>query len=148
MAFTSMHFAVGMACSGGVASVAALLMGRGWRWVPMVMTAGGVWACGPDMTRLFKEDFPNAPYAEALSSKSVQHWLDARADWFFFHGMLDAQPKEFALHGLLGIIALYSLCCFIFALMSRRRKPASRPIPIEHPVDEQAPKVEPLRDAA
>lgn len=133
MAFTTMHFAVGMAGTGAIASVGALLIGRGWRWVPMFMTAGGVWACGPDLTRLFKEDFPSAPFAQTLASKPVQHWLDARADWFFFHGLLDTQPREFALHGLLGILVMYSACCLLLALTHRRPKKA-----INNPTGEAA----------
>lgn len=119
MAFTTMHFAVGMAGAGAAASVAALLLRRGWRWVPMAMTAGGIWACVPDMPRLFKEDFPNAPFAEMLSAKPLQDWLQAQGDWFFMHRSLDLQPKEFALHGLAAILFFYALSCLLLAI----RKP-------------------------
>lgn len=116
MAFTTMHFAVGMASAGALACTGALLLRRGWRWVPLAMTAGGIWACVPDMPRIFKEDFPNLPFAQTLSAKPLQNWLNANGDLFFFHRMLDTQPKEYALHGLLGILVLYTVSCFLLAL--------------------------------
>lgn len=124
MAFTTMHFALGMAGTGAIASVGALLLRRGWRWVPLWMTAGGIWACVPDMPRIFKEDFPNAPFAQTLSAKPLQNWLNSNGDWFFLHRMLDDQPKEYALHGLAGILALYATSCLLLALTHRR--PASK----------------------
>lgn len=120
MAFTTMHFAVGMAGTGAIATVGALLLRRGWRWVPLAMTAGGLWACGPDLPRLFKEDFPNAPFAHTLSARPLQAWLNTHGDWFFLHRMLDDQPKEYALHGLLGILLLYTVSCLALALANRR----------------------------
>lgn len=120
MAFTTMHFAVGMAGAGAAASVAALVLRRGWRWVPLLMTAGGAWACVPDMPRIFKEDFPNAPFAAALSAGPLQQWLQTHGDWFFMHRSLDLQPKEYALHGLAGILLMYTVACFVFAVRSRR----------------------------
>ncbi|MGB0768568.1 MAG: hypothetical protein ACPGYV_12775 [Phycisphaeraceae bacterium] len=117
MAFTTMHFAVGMAGAGVATGIAALCLRRGMRWVPVWMTVGGVWACAPDMPRIFKEDFPNAPFASTLSAKPLQDWLNANGDLFFLHRMLDSQPKEYALHGLLGILAMYSVSVFLLALM-------------------------------
>ena len=116
MAFTTMHFAVGMAGAGAMATVGALMLRRGMRWVPLWMTAGGIWACVPDMPRIFKEDFPSLPLAETLSAKPLQQWLNANGDLFFFHRMLDQQPKEFALHGLLGILILYTVSVFLLAV--------------------------------
>ena len=122
MAFTTMHFAVGMAGAGTAALVGAALLRRGWRWIPMVMTAGGTWACVPDMPRVFKEDFPNFPFAATLSAKPLQQWLNANGDIFFFHRMLDEQPKEFALHGLAVILMLYTISSFLLALTHRRKQ--------------------------
>lgn len=122
MAFTTMHFALGMVGTGAVATVGALVLRRGLRWVPLWMTAGGIWACVPDMPRIFKEDFPNAPFAQTLSSKPLQQWLQANGDWFFFHRMLDGQPKEYALHGLALILMLYTISVFFLALTNRRPK--------------------------
>lgn len=120
MAFTTMHFAVGMVGGGAIASVGALYLRRGWRWIPMAMTLGGIWACVPDFPRIFKEDFPNLPLAQTLSAKPLQQWLNANGDWFFLHRMLDSQPKEFALHGLLGILMLYTTSVFVLGMTHRR----------------------------
>ena len=124
MAFTTMHFALGMVGTGAVATVGALVLRRGLRWVPLWMTAGGVWACVPDMPRIFEEDFPNAPFASALSAKPLQEWLQANGDWFFFHRMLDAQPKEYALHGLAIILLLYTVSVFFLTITHRRPRNA------------------------
>ena len=126
MAFTTMHFAMGMVGTGAVAAVGALVLRRGLRWVPLWMTAGGVWACVPDMPRIFKEDFPNAPFAQTLSSKPLQEWLQVNGDWFIFHRVLDNQPKEFALHGLALILMLYTVSVFFLAI-THRRPPQAKP---------------------
>jgi len=34
MAWTTMHFAVGMGCTGAAVGAACLTMRRGWRWLP------------------------------------------------------------------------------------------------------------------
>ena len=124
MAFTTMHFAMGMVGAGAITTVGALVLRRGFRWVPLWMTAGGTWACVPDMPRIFREDFPSFPFASTLSAKPLQDWLQANGDWFFFHRSLDAQPKEFALHGLALILVLYSVSVFFLACTHRRPKPA------------------------
>lgn len=120
MAFTTMHFAVGMACSGAGASLAALMLRRGWKWIPLVMAVGGTWACIPDMPRVFRTDFPVLGLADSLGSKQLEMTLHAHGDWFFFHRMLDAQPKEFALHGLAIILMLYTISVFLLAVTHRR----------------------------
>lgn len=132
MAFTTMHFALGMVGTGAVATVAALVFRRGLRWVPLCMTAGGIWACVPDMPRIFKEDFPNAPFAQTLSAKPLQEWLQANGDLFFFHRMLDAQPKEYALHGLAIILFLYTLSVF-FLTITQRKTPIPKAAPNNSP---------------
>ncbi|MEM9111132.1 MAG: hypothetical protein AAGC72_14020 [Planctomycetota bacterium] len=119
MAFTTMHFALGMVGAGAAATAGALVLRRGLRWVPLWMTAGGVWACVPDMPRIFKEDFPNAPFAQTLSAKPLQQWLQANGDLFFFHRMLDSQPKEYALQGLAIILTLYTLSVLFLSITWR-----------------------------
>ena len=121
MAWASMHFAVGMGCVGLAGAGVCLLARRGWRWLPLAMTAGGIWAMGPDLPRMFREDFPNAPLARWLGHRDLQAFLNRHADWFFAHGQLDSQPKEFALHGLFLIIALYTLCILGLMWQSHRQ---------------------------
>jgi len=120
MAFTTMHFAVGMSGTAAVSCAGALLLGRGWRWIPLTMALGGVLACVPDMPRLFRQDFPSLGLASTLGSKELEDTLHAHGDWFFFHHALDAQPREFALHGLVIILLLYSISSFLLAITHRR----------------------------
>lgn len=131
MAFTTMHFALGMVGTGAVVTIGALVLRRDMRWAPLWMTAGGIWACVPDMPRIFKEDFPNTPFAQTLSAKPLQQWLQANGDWFFFHRMLDEQPREYALHGLAVILMLYTVSVFFLALTHGR----SRQGPKEQKID-------------
>src|SRR5687767_1172972 len=108
MAWTTMHFAVGMGCSGAIATAACLCLRRGWRSIPLVMTAGGAWALVPDLPRIWREDFPSLPFASVLGRMSLERWLHERGNVFFFHAMLDAQPRELALHGLALILVFYN----------------------------------------
>ncbi|MEM9294767.1 MAG: hypothetical protein AAGA57_03110 [Planctomycetota bacterium] len=126
MAWASAHFAVGMACGAGLGSIAFVTLRRGWRYLPIPMTLGGVWALGPDLPRLFREDFPSAPFADTLSAKHLREWLHRNADWFFFHGRLDEQPREYALHGMVAIVALYLAAWAIAIAVPRRAKPHKR----------------------
>lgn len=104
-----MHYAVGMCGAGAMAGTACVIARRGWRFIPAAMTAGGVWALIPDMPRVFREDFPNLPFAAVLGDKAVERGLHGIGDLFFFHTNLDAQPKEYALAGLAIILILYNL---------------------------------------
>lgn len=108
MAWSTMHFAVGMGCTGVAAVGLCTVLRRGWRWIPAAMTAGGVWALIPDMTRVFREDFPNAPFAHVLGHRSLENFLLSWGDLFFFHRALDAQSKEYALLGLTMLLILYN----------------------------------------
>ncbi len=127
-----MHFAMGM-CGGAALTIApCLILRRGWRFIPVGMTLGGLWALIPDMPRIWREDFTSLPFAATLGSKDFENWLHSIGDLFFFHQSLDAQPKEFALLGLAMIIGLYNLCMLGFlwhARMSCRhgRLPRSHP---------------------
>ena len=42
MAWTTMHYAIGMGCAGAIAGTASLICRRGWRFLPLAMTAGGI----------------------------------------------------------------------------------------------------------
>ncbi len=125
MAWTTMHYGVGMACAGAAATGLALITSRGWRWIPAAMTLGGVWALIPDMPRTFREDFPSLPLASILGSKSLERWLHSIGDLFFFHRSLDAQPHEYALHGLVIILVLYNAS--LVMLMWRERAALNSP---------------------
>lgn len=113
MAWTSAHFAVGMFCGGGISMTIAALRRRGWWSVPWAMTLGGFWAILPDMPRLWREDFPSLPLAPILGGRDLERFLHSIGDVFFFHNAMDAQDKEFALHGLIGVILLYNAAIFL-----------------------------------
>lgn len=121
MAWTSMHFAVGMAGGAAISCTVSLIVRRGWRFAPIAMTLGGLWAITPDTPRLFREDFPGLPFAATLGSKDLERWLHSIGDLFFFHKQLDAQPHEFALHGVIGMILLYNLAIVGLLWQTRRR---------------------------
>lgn len=120
-----MHFAAGMAGAAVIGAGVCLLRRGGWRWLPLAMTAGGAWAITPDLPRVFREDFPSLPFAATLGSKDLEHWLHSIGDVFFFHARLDAQPHEFALHGLAAILVLYNLSIALLMWMERRQRRAA-----------------------
>ncbi len=129
MAWTSMHFAMGMCGGAAVMAVPCLILRRGWRHIPLAMTLGGCLALIPDAPRLWREDFTSLPFAAALGSKDLEVWLHSIGDLFFFHRSLDAQPKEMALLGLAIIIGLYNLS-LIGMLWHNRRSRARRITPL------------------
>ena len=109
MAWTSMHFAVGMAGGAAISAVACTITRRGWRWIPGVMIVGGFWGIVPDTPRLFREDFPGIPFMRWYASQATETWLHEIGNLFFFHRALDHQPHNYSLHGLFGMIALFTL---------------------------------------
>ena len=121
MAFTSMHLATGMACSGALAVATCFVLRRGWRWIPAVMTAGAIWAIVPDLPRIFREDFPSLPLAGILGSKALENTLHDWGNLFFFHQSLDAQPHEYALLGI-GLILLFYNASIIGLMAIERRQ--------------------------
>lgn len=122
MAYTTMHFAVGMAVAGAGMAVGCTIARRGWRWLPPVMTIGGAWALVPDLPRIWREDFPSLPFASTLGAKSLERGLHTWGDLFFFHRQLDLQPREFALHGMIGMLLLYNLAMVLLMWMHRRER--------------------------
>lgn len=132
MAWTSMHFAVGMGGAGLLAGLVCVVRRRGWRWLPPAMTLGGVWAIVPDLPRLWREDFPSLPFAATLGSKDLERSLHGIGDVFFFHARLDAQPHELALHGLVLILGLYNLSILLLLYLGRARGPHVVALPQEH----------------
>ncbi|MFP4145954.1 MAG: hypothetical protein ACOCTI_08855 [Phycisphaeraceae bacterium] len=134
MAWTTMHFAAGMGGAGLLAGVGCLALGRGWRWLGPIMTAGGVWGCVPDLPRLFREDFPSLPLAGLLGRSDLEDWLHSIGDLFFLHARLDAQPRELALHGLLLILLFYNLALVQLLWIGRKRpRHAPQAEPTERP---------------
>lgn len=119
MAWTSAHFAVGMACGGALAGGYCAWRGKGWWAIPAAMTLGGLWAVVPDLPRIFREDLPALGLGSTLGAKQLEQWLHSCGDVFFFHRMLDAQPREFALHGLAAILLMYNAA--LFAAWRNRR---------------------------
>lgn len=126
MAWTSMHFAVGMGCAGAAFGLGCLLMKRGWRWLPGAMTLGGLWGIVPDLPRLWREDFAWLPFASTLGAKTLEADLHAIGNLFFFHQALDAQPHEYALHGLVIMLALYNAAILMLLWMERKQRKAVR----------------------
>lgn len=123
MAWTSAHFAMGMACGGALAAFwhcrrPSRLASR----LPLAMTIGGLWAILPDMPRVFRVDFPSLGLAGSLGSRELEQWLHGIGDLFFFHKTMDAQPREFALHGLFFMLLFYNLACFWLVIERRRDK--------------------------
>ena len=121
-----MHFAVGMGCTGVAVTAACLYMKRGWRWLPFAMTLGGVWAIIPDLPRIWREDFTWLPLAGTLGDRSLEQWLHSFGDLFFFHKSLDAQPHEYALHGLVLILLMYNLAVALLLRMEHKARKQAR----------------------
>ena len=122
MAWTSMHFAAGMCGAGVISGITCLVIRRGYRWIPLTMTVGGLWALLPDLPRVFREDFPSLPFASSLGSRNLENFLHSYGNVFFLHGNLDAQPREFALLGLAIIIALYVAGSIMLMVMESRQR--------------------------
>ena len=116
-----MHFGVGMACSGAAAIAVVALRRRGWRWIAPVMTLGGVWALGPDLPRLLREDFPSLPFSHLFMDMRIERWLLSFGDLFFFHRTLDSQGRDYAQHGLVLILLCYN-AAWLLAQLDRRRR--------------------------
>ncbi len=122
MAWTTMHFAVGMGCVGAAGSVACMVCRRGWRWLPGAMTLGGIWALVPDLPRIFREDLYYHPISSILGTHQLERSLHRWGDLFFFHGSLDAQPKEFALLGLLLILLFYNASIVLMMRLEHKQR--------------------------
>jgi hypothetical protein len=110
-----------MACSGGLGLAACVTLRRGWRWIPLVMTAGALWAIVPDMPRLFRVDFPSLGLASTLGSMNLERTLHLWGDVFFFHHALDLQPKEYALLGVAGMFFCFTASIIGLMILERRQ---------------------------
>ena len=74
-----MHFAVGMCGGAALALAPCLIFRRGWRFIPVGMTLGGLWALVPDMPRLWREDFPSLPFASSWAMSAESKLITPRA---------------------------------------------------------------------
>ena len=117
-----MHFAVGMGCTGAAVGTACFFAKQGWRWLPAAMTCGGIWGLIPDLPRIWREDFTWLPFAETFGNKSLEASLHSSGNWFFFHRALDAQPHEYALHGLALVLLFYNLAIVLLMAMENRQR--------------------------
>ena len=122
MAWTTMHFAVGMGCSGAAATVACFALRRGWRWIAPTMTLGGIWALVPDLPRILREDLAILPFASTLGAQSLENNLHAIGNLFFFHNSLDVQPNELALHGMGIILILYNAAIALLWYLEHKQR--------------------------
>ena len=122
-----MHFAVGMGCAGALTGVGCMIWRQGWRWLPATMTIGGLWALIPDMPRVFREDIYYEPISSTLGQHNFERWLHYWGDLFFFHRALDAQPKEFALLGLLLILLFYNAAIMLLMKMESKQRLHTEP---------------------
>jgi len=69
MAWTTMHFAVGMGCAGALAGAACVVTRRGWRFIPAAMTAGqtrGRLTCRKILKRLAPQIDPASSMAGSI----------------------------------------------------------------------------------
>ncbi len=117
-----MHFAAGMCGASVIGGAVSLIWRRGYRFLPLAMTAGGLWAMIPDLPRLFREDFPTMPLAKTLGSSHLERQLHAMGDLFFFHARLDSQPHEYALLGLFTTIVLYNISIILMLILEYRQR--------------------------
>lgn len=103
-----MHFAVGMICAGILWLPVLLVRPDWWIYMPLVMTAGGVWAEGPDLP-LIAAEYPSLPGSTLIRG---QDWSDALhgkwANLFFFHGWIDRGGDGGMLRGWAITLALYA----------------------------------------
>lgn len=125
---------MGMAAGGGATVLLGLWRRRAWRYLTPVATACGIWAIVPDLPRVWREDFPSLPFSALLGQRELETWLHGIGDLFFFHHALDAQPNEYALHGMAAIVFMYNLA-FVFGRLARRRRraPTHRTDPLDVP---------------
>ncbi len=124
MAFTSMHMAVGMACTGAAGVAACMVIRRGWRWIPLVMTLGAIWAVMPDLPRMVREQLAWLPLSQLLGSRGLEEALASWGNVFFFHRWLNSSTADLTLAGFALMFLMYNLS--IVGLMMFERRHARR----------------------
>jgi len=119
-----MHFAVGMLCAGAIWLVVISLRPRWWLYMPLVMTAGGIWAEGPDIPLMAKY-YPNLPGVHRMQDDALSETLHTqRPNVFFFHGWIDRSGTGGSDRGWAVVLGLYNawLCVFVAREWLRRRR--------------------------
>lgn len=119
-----MHFAVGMLCAGAIWMVVLLVRPRWWLYMPLAMTAGGIWAEGPDIPLLAKY-YPSLPGVHRVRGQARSESLHGEgADLFFFHGSIDRSGNGGSTRGCAIAVGLYNawLCLFVAREWMRRRR--------------------------
>ncbi|MBL7140966.1 MAG: hypothetical protein ISS74_08660 [Planctomycetes bacterium] len=115
-----MHFAVGMLCSGALWLCVLLVRPRWWLVMPLVMTAGGIWAEGPDIPMAAKY-YPSIPGTQWISDQALSTTLHGEwANLFFFHGWLDRSGAGGADRGMAVIIAVYVFWTLVLTVYAHR----------------------------
>ncbi|MCC6581200.1 MAG: hypothetical protein IT440_12250 [Phycisphaeraceae bacterium] len=125
MAWTTMHFGVGMAGGAMLFGAGCLFARKGWRWLPLAMTLGGIWANIPDMPRLFRVDFPFLNLTSTLGSMAFERSLHRWGNIFFGHKALDIQPHDYAIHGLIIVLILYNAAIVLLMCLPRKSRSPS-----------------------
>ena len=119
-----MHFAVGMLCTGAIWLLVLPFRPRWWLYMPLVMTAGGIWAEGPDLP-LAAKYYPSVPGAGWISSQHLSEVLHGEwANLFFFHGWIDQSGNGGSERGWAIALSLYNLWLLVFVARewARRRR--------------------------
>ncbi|MBE3123385.1 MAG: hypothetical protein IMZ65_01105 [Planctomycetes bacterium] len=97
---------------------------RWWLYMPLVMTAGGIWAEGPDIPLLAKY-YPSLPGVHRVRGQARSESLHGEgADLFFFHGSIDRSGNGGSTRGCAIAVGLYNawLCLFVAREWMRRRR--------------------------
>jgi len=122
----AMHFAVGMVCGGTLWLLVLLVRPRWWLYMPLAMTAGGVWAEGPDLPAVVREFLSLL----ATSWTHGREWREAMhagcPNVFFFHGLIDKTGTGGGTHGFAIAATLYTAWIIILIAYIRRLRRAGR----------------------
>jgi hypothetical protein len=110
MVFTAIHMAAGMLAAGVAGLAICTLMSRGWRWIPVAMTAGAIWAILPDLPAMFRNHLQGLPMAGVLGSDRLEAALQSWGNVFFAHRVLQEQMEGMSAWGLTGWLVLAGLC--------------------------------------
>ena len=88
MAQPALHFAVGATCMTAVTLAVGPLRRRWYRLGPLAATAGGLWACAPDVDHLWRA-LSWLPGAGTIGNLEYSHAYSLLANLVFFHGWMD-----------------------------------------------------------